>query len=61
LSGVQTRGAKDQIKARGIEWKKPKELVFYDPQKTCDLKPFDAPDKTRPTVKMRHAIEEYDE
>lgn len=59
---VQVRGAKDDLKARGIEWKEPPKLKPYHPEKTGDLEPFQMPDVTCPSYHMhRYALDEYDE
>ncbi|KAF2358234.1 Ribosomal protein S15 [Trinorchestia longiramus] len=60
LSLVQTRGLRDDLKARGIEWKEPKKLELFRPEKSGDLEPFRAPDLSRPTELMTYALSEYD-
>lgn len=60
-SVVQTRGLRDDLKVRGIEWREPKRHRTFHPEISGDLQSFNAPDPSRPAPKMTYAIEEYDE
>jgi len=58
---VWARPPMNELRKRGIEWREPTKIKFYDPEALGDLEAYNPPDKTRPTESMALAINEYDE
>ncbi|KAA0186805.1 hypothetical protein HAZT_HAZT002129 [Hyalella azteca] len=61
LSLQQTRGLRDDLKARGIEWREPKKYKKYHPEISGDLEAFKAADISGPTHKMTYAHAEFEQ
>uniref|UniRef100_A0A2P2HZ41 Small ribosomal subunit protein uS15m n=1 Tax=Hirondellea gigas TaxID=1518452 RepID=A0A2P2HZ41_9CRUS len=62
LAGAsQSRGLKDHLRQRGIEWRPVLKVPTYHPSRAGDLEAFNAPDKSRPVLAMRLIMDEYDE